>query len=515
MSATVGELVVNLVARTAAFDQSLQKSAQNVASFSGRVTTMADGISGLAGRFLPMIAAAVSVRKVVGQMTETLDNLAALGKQSEKLGILPNDLMAFRLAAEEAGTSSDVIQQALGKLQQRMGEAAKSGKGISSALGEIGLSLGQLQAAGPAEAMAAIAEGLKSIESASQRARIQFDLFGKSGLEVGATLRKLKESQANVKFWDLGSPAAVMAGTNYENLKTQLGLASQAGWEKTATGLVLAEKLRRGFQQGAVEGFFSGTGEDLLKGAKWGAPLGPLGAAGGAFAASALSAGMGTLRGSELGGRRAWNQWFADIREFKASIARQQRDDAEMQREMQIAASRAGANDLLANMQKTWDQRGFSASQKRIAAWREEAEAAGMAGREIAHYVTAMTKLDQADFGERVLDAGLDLFNKTMTAQLSDWQKAIASRREHIGQLIRGQLTAKGGDGAELAPLAAMGSLAAYQAIARQGLQPTAARTEEEILKVVRDQLVEEKRLNDKVSELLGKLTGTETVEIR
>jgi len=450
MAATVGELVVNLVARTAAFNAGMQQSQQQVAQFSSRLGAVGSAVGAVAMRFAPMISGVVLARKAFHGITETLDNLSMLSKQSQRLGMVPADLEALKIAAAEAGSSAETMMAAIAKLQTRLGQASHTGKGLTATLKEIGLSAAALADANPARAMEAIAAALENVDSGAQRARIAVELFGKSGLEVGESLRKLKEAQENVKYWDLGNPMAVAAGVDWENFSDQLKYAAQSGWEHMALGAELTTKMGLGFLQGGPQG-----------------------------AVNAAS--------------RATSEAFEATR----AVARQGREAAEMQREMNIAASRLSGQDLVDKMQETWSQRGLSDWQKRIQLWREEAAAVGMDRAEILAYAVAMATLGRAQ---------------------EDWEAGRKRDAEAAG-LIRGQLTARGGDGAELAPLATMGSLAAYQAIARQGLQPTAQKTNEQIAQNTARLLEVERTMDARVAEIAGLVRdikgGGEVVEIR
>jgi len=424
MSATVGELVVNLVARTAAFNQGLRESQQRVATFSQGVTSAANSVWQTARSFLPVATAAGAVALSIRKIGQTLNALDDLGDAATKLGILPQELLALQLAADKAGTSTETMISAIGKLEKNLGQAAATGKGVTATLRDLGLNAKELAAGGPAEAMIAIAKALEKITNAADGARIKMELFGKAGLDAGAALKELEAARANVKYWDLGSPTAVAAGATYENIRAQAGYAARSYAEHISAVIVHGTRiLGAGITRG-IEGHHQG-------------PEGGFGH------------GMEGMQ----------NEFQRIVEEIVDSMR------------PAMAGPTTAAQRLAYRMAKFAD-------------------------------MDAARQAAEATWGQR------------MAQEAAAAAQAVRDRQQHIAQVIRGQLSA-GGDGAQLAPLATMGSLDAYQAMARRGLQPTTARTEEQILETARQQLAEEKRLNDKVAELVGKLTGTEMVEIR
>jgi hypothetical protein len=446
MAATVGELVVNLVARTAAFNQGLRESAQQTAQFSTRISTMGSMVTAAAVRFGPLATSALLARKMIRELHEGLLDLGAQGKESQKLGIAPQELTALKTAAEEAGSSAATMVAAIGKMQLNLAEAATTGKGASAALKELGLSASQLEAMGPARAMAAIGEALEKIDSMGHRARIAVELFGKSALDVAASLSKLQEAQERVKRWDLSNPAAVAAGVDYENLIDEFKAGAKSAVEHASLGASVVARLAAGFGRGGVQG-----------------------------------------------AKQAMVDFAMQTLDVQFGVGTKNKQIAAMERELRVAASRAGGEDLLGKMQQGLQFRGFTDSEKRIALWMQEARAAGMAALEVA------------EFGSKLAEVG----------RITGLYESMEKRKQHIADLIRGQLTSRGGDGAELAPLATMGSLGAYQAIARQGLQPTQARSLEDIVEAVKRMEAAELRVNATIQDGVRMLTGTETVEIR
>lgn len=141
---------------------------------------------GVAGIGAGALSAAGIGGSVVALAKGALDAADNLTKLSDRTGIAIEGLQRLQAVAEPSGNSLDQVASAVNQFQKRLSEGSKD---TVSALGEIGLSIGQLRALSPDEQFFAIAKGIQSIKDPAEQTRIAMELFGKSGAELLPTLK--------------------------------------------------------------------------------------------------------------------------------------------------------------------------------------------------------------------------------------------------------------------------------------------------------------------------------------
>ena len=114
------------------------------------------------------------------------DNVA---KTADKLGIGIEELQELRYAAERSGIATDSFDTALEKMVKNLGEAATGTGAAKDALGQLGLSAGDLVAMSPEAALAVIADRMGEVGTQAERAAIANDIFGRSGVGMLNMLR--------------------------------------------------------------------------------------------------------------------------------------------------------------------------------------------------------------------------------------------------------------------------------------------------------------------------------------
>ena len=141
---------------------------------------------GLTGIGAGALSAAGVGGTVVALAKGALDAADNLTKLSDRTGIAIEGLQRLQAVAEPSGNSLDQVASAVNQFQKRLSEGSKD---TVSALGEIGLSIGQLRALSPDEQFFAIAKGIQSIKDPAEQTRIAMELFGKSGAQLLPTLK--------------------------------------------------------------------------------------------------------------------------------------------------------------------------------------------------------------------------------------------------------------------------------------------------------------------------------------
>ena len=232
--ANVASLLVNLIARTAAFDKKLKRSKGKVSTLGrtcrrvGKAMKKAFKIGALAAT-----AMGTAVLFAARSAAAALDNL---GKTSDKLGIMTENLIGLTRGAERAGISGEAFQKSLGKMVVRLSEANKGTGLIKESFDKMGVSFEDLNKMSPDQQLSAVADILAKVTNHADKVRMATELFGQSGIgminmlsggsaaltemiaksdELGLSFTRFEIGQveaANDAFDDLGSQLQAVAG---------------------------------------------------------------------------------------------------------------------------------------------------------------------------------------------------------------------------------------------------------------------------------------------------------------
>lgn len=157
---------------------------------------MGESIVKMAAGVFTGAAALQALNKVASLVTATLSTVAsaligivkstvaagdALFTMSQQTGISVEALSALKFIAGQTNTSIDTITGAVFKMQTTLG---KGGEETAKSLGRLGLSLRDLRSADPSQAFTSILTKLGEIPSATQRATIGAQIFGKSFRDI-------------------------------------------------------------------------------------------------------------------------------------------------------------------------------------------------------------------------------------------------------------------------------------------------------------------------------------------
>lgn len=189
----IGRLSVVLGLDTAAFETGARRAAKTTSDTGDRFEAMGGKI-GTAGKALIGLGAAMAGSQLFGALKDLtmrgLEYASSLGEQAQQLGVLSSELQEYRYAASQAGIETEEMDAALAQLTKRIGLAAAGAKGPSAAFAELGISLrnskGEMLTAG--QAIPLIADALAKIPDPATRARLEVELFGKSGQKLDGLL---------------------------------------------------------------------------------------------------------------------------------------------------------------------------------------------------------------------------------------------------------------------------------------------------------------------------------------
>jgi hypothetical protein len=132
---------------------------------------------------------ALSVGAVVEFGKSIFESTAHLDNQAKTLGISTDALQAYHAGAVLSGAGADIGDAAIQRFTRSLGDAQAGTKLQADAFQELGIHAYEL-AGGTEAVLPRAAAALLDIQDASQRARLEVELFGKSGQVVEQLLEK-------------------------------------------------------------------------------------------------------------------------------------------------------------------------------------------------------------------------------------------------------------------------------------------------------------------------------------
>lgn len=186
-------LSIDLEARLAGLEAGLDKASQIAKQNAEKIQKQFDGLKGIGAGLASSLAAAFSVSAITLFVRTTIDGVDALNDLKDATGASIEKLSILEDVAARNGTAFDLVGTALTKFNALLNEA-KKGSDTEKILTGIGLSVRDLKAADPADALRQVAVALNRYADDGNKARIVQELFGKSVREVGPFLKDLAES---------------------------------------------------------------------------------------------------------------------------------------------------------------------------------------------------------------------------------------------------------------------------------------------------------------------------------
>lgn len=202
-----------------------------------KATSILGGLSnafGVVTRVAGVFGLALGVGAIVNFGKEIFNSAASLDEQAEQVGISTVALQAYRAALLQNGIDQAATDSLLQHLTRSMGEALNATGAQRTAFVQLGLSAKDL-AGGPDTVIPMVAAGLLGIQSASQRAQIEVDLFGKSGQKLESALRTLADPTADL----IAKQTALqqVMGTDLTNAADKAADDMVASWKKIQVGI--------------------------------------------------------------------------------------------------------------------------------------------------------------------------------------------------------------------------------------------------------------------------------------
>lgn len=193
---------------------------------------------GQLNRALGALGVGFGIGLLIGKFKSIADKANDLLDKSEQLGVSAEWLQKWGIAANRMGSSAEAAEKGLAKLVLQIGEARDGSETAIKKFEKLGIALDNVDGSAKAteKIIGDIADKIKSIDDPTQRARLAFDLFGKSGaqlvqmLSAGSIglkeftdqLSALYDQQTLEKLDDVSKKFREM-GDNLSYIGTQLG----------------------------------------------------------------------------------------------------------------------------------------------------------------------------------------------------------------------------------------------------------------------------------------------------
>ncbi len=238
--ANAGTVTVDFAAEVAKFNAQLKQVNDRVKSVESGFKTLAKTAETALKFFSIGIAA-----RWVQSAGEAAD---AIGKMADKLGIATQRLVAFQLAADDAGVQTETLNKLLTDAERKLGEASSFKGGTFAAISQLGLDIRELQRLSPDELFLRYADALSTVKNRSEQFALAQDLFGKSATEA-------------FNLIEAGRPAIEKAAANVEKFGLALDRIDTAKIEAANDALGLLSKTSQAFGQHVAAAFAPFTEE--------------------------------------------------------------------------------------------------------------------------------------------------------------------------------------------------------------------------------------------------------------
>lgn len=227
--ANAGTLYVSVLARTSSFSKGLRGVQRDLGKFRSAVFSMSSAVAAL--------ATGGGMALLVKSQAEAIDQAA---KFADRIKADTRDVVALGMAAEDSGTSMETLVRGIEGISRRAGKAGIQGS--------------------PLELFLKASDAISSVESATTRAAMANELFGKSGVQMLNLLdgARSKLAAAREESEKLGLSFSRMDAAKVEQARLAVdglqdvfkGIATQLAIDLSPKIMALAEQ----FVNAATEG---------------------------------------------------------------------------------------------------------------------------------------------------------------------------------------------------------------------------------------------------------------------
>lgn len=180
--ATLGELVVNLIAKTAPFESGMRRARGAIADTKTSVEVMGGAIDQSIKRLGSWVLGFVSVRAAVRGVASEMSRLDDLIKLADRTGVNFEGLQGLAFGADLSGVGISEFSSAIEQYASRVGKGAYASSRAAKAVDALGLSFDSLLKMDVADQIGMIADRLNSLPEAELKVSLARDLFGDTAI---------------------------------------------------------------------------------------------------------------------------------------------------------------------------------------------------------------------------------------------------------------------------------------------------------------------------------------------
>jgi len=171
-------LEVAIEAQTARFESAMQRATQSTERLNKKFNLAAIAVAGKM-----MVDGIMRIgRAFVSMMAEAFKAIDAVEKFSRQVGMSSNVIRSWQLAASEAGVEQSTLERGLQRLTRVLGDAQEGNEGAISSLERLGITQEELADMDTDQAFRRISDAIAGAETATERASLANEVFGRSGL---------------------------------------------------------------------------------------------------------------------------------------------------------------------------------------------------------------------------------------------------------------------------------------------------------------------------------------------
>lgn len=219
--AVIGELAVNVVARTQRFTGGMRRAESSIASFVRRAAAMSAAVGGVT----------LALRSFSGGVRDAIRHIEELSFAAQKLDIQGETLSGFLLAGRRAGVDQRQFVTAMQRMTRRIAEAAQGTGELAKEFERFGISAKVLSQLPIEEQFRRMADIIGAAQTQSEKIRLSFKAFDSEGVNLvrvlGQGSSSLREFQREAER--LGQTVSSEAGMQVREFSDNIARLKELG----------------------------------------------------------------------------------------------------------------------------------------------------------------------------------------------------------------------------------------------------------------------------------------------
>lgn len=192
----LAKLSIDFEARLGQFETELKRISSVADGMASKLSNSFDQVRSAASAVIPVLGglgAAFTLASFADSIAGTLKFAAALDDMAERTGASVENLSALSGVAKLGGHDLELVEASVIKLNKALHGSDDESKGAAKAIAALGLSIDELRAKDPAEAMLDVANALNKFADGGGKSAAAMAILGKSGAQALPFLKDLAE----------------------------------------------------------------------------------------------------------------------------------------------------------------------------------------------------------------------------------------------------------------------------------------------------------------------------------